>query len=154
MGANVVINGSGFTDALGIVPVVKFDGVAAKLMTSSATSLTVTVPAGTKTGTITVTGGGGTATSAAAFQFYPAPTLSGISPTTGAPGAAIALTGTNFQIGAARPMVLFNGVAATIVQLTATKITVAVPAKAASGHIAITTLGGSATSSGTFTVQP
>lgn len=51
--------------------------------------------------------------------------------------------------------VKFGGVAATTFSVVnATQMTVLVPAGALTGHIAITTAGGTGTSSGTFTVTP
>jgi subtilisin-like proprotein convertase family protein len=64
VGATVVVEGDGFTDASAL----DFNGVsAASFMVNSDTQITVTVPAGASTGSITVTTPGGTATSSSSF---------------------------------------------------------------------------------------
>lgn len=71
-----------------------------------------------------------------------APTITALSPTSGAVGAAITLTGTNLTGATA---VTFNGLAATFTVLNATTINATVPAAATSGAVAVTTPGGTAT---------
>ena len=79
----------------------------------------------------------------------PAPTLTGFNPTSGSVGATVTLTGTNFTGATA---VAFHGTAALFAVNSATQITATVPAGATSGTISVTTPGGTATSSGSFTV--
>ena len=78
-----------------------------------------------------------------------APTITGISPTSGTVGQAVTISGTNLG-GTYR--VRFNGTDATVATLTsATSVTVTIPAGATTGAIVLTTPAGTATSA-TFTV--
>jgi IPT/TIG domain len=78
-----------------------------------------------------------------------APTITSFSPTSGPVGAKVTINGTNFT-GATS--VKFNGVTATFVVNSATKITATVPTGATTGRITVTTAGGTATSTSDFTV--
>jgi streptogramin lyase len=80
-----------------------------------------------------------------------APTITGFSPISGTPGAAVTISGTNFTGATA---VAFNGITASYTVNSATQITATVPARASSGPISVTTPGGTATSSSSFTVAP
>ena len=80
-----------------------------------------------------------------------APAIAGFTPTSGAPGTSVVITGTNFGGATA---VRFNGTAASYVVNSPSQITATVPAGAATGQIAVTTPGGTATSSNAFTVTP
>ena len=119
----------------------------------NATTITFAVPATATSGSIAVTTAGGTATSTGSFTVTtatPAPTIASFTPTTGTSGTTVTLTGTNFTGATA---VTLNGVAITgFTVVNATTITFAVPATATSGNIAVTTAGGTATSSTSFTV--
>jgi len=80
-----------------------------------------------------------------------APTISSLSTTSGVPGSAVTITGTNFVSGATT--VTFNGILSTSVTVTdATHLTAYVPEGATTGTIRITTSGGYATSSSSFNV--
>jgi IPT/TIG domain len=78
-----------------------------------------------------------------------APTITSFSPTSGPVGATVTINGTNFT-GATS--VKFNGVTATFIVNSATKITATVPTGATTGRITVTTSGGTATSMSDFTV--
>jgi hypothetical protein len=80
-----------------------------------------------------------------------APTITSFTPTNGAVGATITLTGTNF-VGATS--MKFNGVSASYVVNSNTQITATVPAGATTGTVSVTTPAGTATSSASFTVTP
>src|SRR6202022_1250430 len=84
-------------------------------------------------------GGGGT----------PPPTITSFSPSSGAVGSSVTVTGTNFT-GATS--VKFNGQTATFTVNTSTSISATVPNCSSTGTISVTTAGGTATSAGTFTV--
>lgn len=82
----------------------------------------------------------------------PAPTISSLSTTSGAPGSAVTITGANFVSGATT--VTFNGTLSTSVTVTdSSHLTAYVPEGATSGTIRITTSGGTATTT-SFTVLP
>lgn len=77
------------------------------------------------------------------------PTISGFSPSSGAVGSSVTITGSNFS----SPTVKFNGAAATITASTGTSITATVPAGAMTGKITVEVAGQTtATSTTDFTV--
>ena len=145
VGASVVINGANFTGATAVA----FNGTAAAFTVNSAIKITATVPAGATTGKIGVTTPAGSATSAANFAV--AATITSFSPTSGAPGTHVTITGSAFTGATAAK---FNGVAAAFTVNSSTQITATVPATANTGPISVTSPGGTATSAATFTVAP
>lgn len=84
-------------------------------------------------------GGGGT----------PAPTISSFTPTSGGVGTSVTINGTNFT-GATS--VAFNGQAASFSVVSASQITATVPNCSSTGLVSVTTAGGTANSSGSFSV--
>ena len=82
-------------------------------------------------------------------QTPPAPVISSFSPASGAVGTGVTITGTNLNF---TTNVTFNGASASFTINSATNLTATVPAGATSGHIGVATLGGTTTSSGSFTV--
>ena len=84
-------------------------------------------------------GGGGT----------PAPSISGFSPASGGVGTSVTITGSNFS-GATS--VRFNGQSASFSVVSASQINATVPNCSSSGQVSVTTAGGTATSSGSFSV--
>jgi hypothetical protein len=146
IGDAVTITGSNFkSDA-----VVKFNGTSANVTTATATSLNVTVPVGATSGAITVITGGQTLTGPD-FTVKPTPSITNISPLSGATCSTVTITGTNFSSVAEDNTVKFNGVVASVTSASATQLVVAVP-NATTGKITITTNGYTAESEQTFTV--
>lgn len=145
-GTTVSIHGTGLLGASSVT----FGGVAATILSSSATLVKALVPAGAASGPIAVTTVGGTATSVASFTVNPSPVpvVSRFSPVSAVPGTTVTISGSGL-LGASS--VTFGGVAAAIVYDTATVLKALVPAGAVSGTIAVTTPGGTAVSAGTFT---
>ncbi len=142
----VTITGTNLTGTTSV----KFNGTVATFVVGSATQISTSVPAGATSGKISVVTAGGTATSAASFTVTPpAPTITGFAPTSGLAGSTVTITGTNLSGATA---VTFNGTAATFTVSNATQVTTTVPAGAATGPIAITTPGGTASSATNFTV--
>ena len=78
-----------------------------------------------------------------------APTITSIAPTSGPAGTRVTIGGTNLGGTTA---VTFGGVAAGFTLGSATDLSATVPAGAASGPVSVTTPGGTATSTGSFTV--
>lgn len=79
-----------------------------------------------------------------------APAIANLAPASGAVGTTVTVTGTNLTGATA---VTLNGVAITgFTVVNATTLTFVVPVGATSGLVAVTTLGGTATSAGAFTV--
>jgi sugar lactone lactonase YvrE len=80
------------------------------------------------------------------------PTLTGFSPTSGAVGTVVTLTGTNFSTTLPDNTVKFNGTVAIVSAATTTSLTVAVPTGATTGKISVQVDNHVATSSNDFTV--
>lgn len=100
-------------------------------------------------GTITIAGQTFTATQSATSDTA-CPTISGISPTSGAVGSSVTITGANFT--GVSSVKFTNNVTATITSLTDTQIIVIVPTGAASGAITISKAGCSNVATPVFTV--
>ena len=146
-GAVVTITGTNFTGAT----VVKFGATAAaSFSVTNATTIDATVGNGT-TGTISVTTPGGTVTSTGTFSFIPAPIVTSYTPTSGSPGTEVTITGTNFTGATA---VAFGGTSATSFTITSSTSITATVSGGATGAITVTTPGGTASSTGTFTFIP
>jgi hypothetical protein len=146
-GTAVNLTGSGFTGATAVA----FNGTAATFTVTSDTQISTTVPAGASTGPITVTTPSGTGTSPSSFTVTapPAPAITGVSPSSGAAGSTVTVTGSGFTGATA---VAFNGTAATFTVTSDTQISTTVPAGASTGPITVTTPSGTGTSPSSFTV--
>ena len=144
-GTAVTITGTN----LGTASSVKFNGLTGTVTSKTATQVVANTPAGTTTGHITITTPGGTAISAGSFTG--APTIGSFTPTSGALGAVVTITGTNL---ASATSVKFNGTAATITSDSATQIVTKAPAGTTTGPLTVTTAGGTATSATSFTFLP
>lgn len=136
-GITVTITGAGFLGA----SVVSFGGVpAASFTVISPSQINAVVAAGGASGNVLVTTGGGTS-SLAGFSFFPTPTVTSFTPTSGNPGTGITINGTNF-IGATS--VTVGGVpVASFTVLSSTQIG-AVIAGGSTGSVAVSTPGGTA----------
>jgi uncharacterized repeat protein (TIGR03803 family) len=145
VGSSVGIFGQGFTGT----KAVSFNGVNATPRSVTDTYLTVTVPSGAKTGTVTVVRPSGNLKSLQ--QFKVTPTISSFSPSSGKVGTIVTINGTGLT---QTTKVTFGVKAATFKFISDSKVTATVPSGATTGKITVTTAGGSATSSGTFTVTP
>ena len=89
-----------------------------------------------------------TLTSNTAFKVKP--TIKTFSPPSGPVGTSVTITGTGLTQAT---KVTFNGTLATFTVNSDTQITATVPTGATTGKVALVTKGGSAISSGTFTVN-
>lgn len=154
-GANVTLFGNNFN----IPPVsVKLGATTAVLFSPATTSqITITVPAmGPGQQHITVQTGGGSAVSVDSFQVLaPAPAFVApggqFNPTLGPAGTSVNLFGTNLNV--APVSVKFGVTVAVVGAITATQVTVTVPAMAVGAtNITIQTGGGSITSVDKFNV--
>src|SRR5581483_8973866 len=144
VGKTVEILGQGFTGATAV----SFNGTPATFTVSSDTYLTAIVPDGATTGVVTVTTPGGLLKGNR--KFLVAPNILSFSPESGPVGTPVVITGTSFT-GAMR--VAFGGVAATSFSVDSdSQVTATVPSGAVTGKIQVTTPGGVAISSDTFTV--
>jgi len=79
-----------------------------------------------------------------------APTITGLSPRAGEPGASVTITGTNLQDALE---VIFNDVNSSFTVVSDTEITAAVPPGANTGRAQVRTVGGVAKAKGAFTVS-
>jgi large repetitive protein len=143
---SVVITGTGFNSVTGV----SFGTKAATSVTiNSNTQITVLAPVGAATGKVSVTNPKGTATSTDTFTVVAPPTVISFSPSSGAVGSSVTITGANL-VGTGALTVSFNGTPATSVPVhTATQIQAVVPAGATSGPITVTNGGIGAGSSAT-----
>jgi uncharacterized repeat protein (TIGR03803 family) len=147
IGTVVTLNGAGLTQTTKVT----FGGVKATTFTvNSDSQVTATVPSGAKTGKITVTRTGGSATSSSSFNVTP--TIGTFAPPSGKVGTVVTITGTGLTQTTG---VTFGGVAVTTFTVNSDlQVAATVPTGAITGKIAVTTTGGTGTSSGTFTVTP
>ena len=144
VGSSVTISGSAFTGAA----TVTFNNTAAAFAVVSDSTITATVPSGALTGNISVTTLAGSASSPAAFGVIPR--VSSWSPGSGKTGTTVTITGSAFTGATA---VTFNGSPARFTVTSYGQITATVPTGATSGPIAVTTPGGTGTSSGSFNIR-
>src|SRR6266568_2141856 len=149
VGAAVTINGSNFGTSQGSGSVT-FNGTAATVGTWSATSITTTVPSGATTGNVVVNASG-VASNGSSFTVVPAPSITSLSVTTGAVGAAVTINGSNFGTSQGTSTVKFNGTTATVTTWGASSIAVTVPSGATTGNVVVHASGVDSNGSG-FTV--
>ena len=145
MGATAEILGQGFTGTTKV----SFNGVSAtSFRVVSDTYLTAVVPSGATTGFVSILTPGATLKSNRKFLVAPANLT--FTPTSGPVGTVVTITGTSLT-GATK--VAFGGVKAiTFTVNSDTQITATVPTGAVTGKISVTTPGGTATSTDSFTV--
>lgn len=144
-GTVVQVYGTNFTGATSM----KFNGASAPFTVVSPTQITAIQPTSATTGLLSVTNPYGTAYSLTPYSVVTgAPKVWGFTPTSGATGAEVVITGSN--LGSATS-VKFNGTTATFTVLSATSVKAVVPAGATTGPITVTNPAGSSTSLTNFT---
>ncbi|GAB3528369.1 hypothetical protein GCM10027443_06140 [Pontibacter brevis] len=116
--------------------------------------LVVRVPAEAVTSKFEVVTKGGEAESTVEYVVWHQPSISSLSKTTGAVGATLYMDGEHFAPAADRNRVMFGQAQAQVLQATPARLTVKVPAGAASGFVTVETPGGKATSAASFEVIP
>jgi hypothetical protein len=148
-GTQITITGQNFVGATAV----KIGGQAATFTVTDADDISATVPASATTGVVAVTTTGGSASSSSVFTVVTgatvAPSVSGVSPASGAVGTAVTLTGIHFTGVTA---VTFGGVASAFTVASDTSITTTVPAGATTGTLAVTSPNGTWSSPSPFTV--
>ena len=142
IGTVVTINGVNFNGLTSV----RFNGNSATA-SFNAIRITATVPASATAGSIAVTTTNGTATTTGVFTVIPAPTISSFSPSNAPVGVQVAISGNNF---AGATNVSFNGISTVFLISSATQIVANVPAGNSGGLVRVSTPGGIATSTGTF----
>jgi uncharacterized repeat protein (TIGR03803 family) len=144
IGASVVVLGNDLTGATAA----SFNGTAATFTVVSDTEIKTAVPAGATTGTVQVTtASGGTLNSNVAFRVTPL--LKSFTPLSGPIGTLVTITGSGLTQSKG---VRFGPVNASFVVNSDTQVTATVPTGATTGMIVTKTTGGTATSTGSFTV--
>jgi hypothetical protein len=149
-GNSVTITGTNFGSTQGTSTVTFNGGAPVTAASWSATSIVVTVPAGTTTGNVTVTVGG-VASNGVVFTIL-APRITSVSPSSGAAGTVITISGTNFGPSQGASTVTFNVTPAIPTSWNATSIVVPVPAGATTGNLVV--MAGGLASSVPFTINP
>ena len=131
---------------------VSIDGAICGVNAWSDTSITIRVPSNAKTGNLVVIAGG-EVSNGVPFTFYSYPSITSVSPDSGAVGTPVTITGTGLMDGGGNGKVTFNGIPAPILSTsTSTSIRVDVPAGASSGPITVNVNGDTVKSSSDFTV--
>ena len=142
-GDAVTINGSNFGTTQGTSSV-KFGSTAATVTSWSDTQVKVTVPSGTGTVSVNVTTSGGTS-NGVSFTYaatVPVPSISSISPTSGAAGVAVTINGSNFGATQGSSSVKFGSTAASVTSWSNTQIKVTAPSGTGTASVTVTTSGG------------
>jgi YD repeat-containing protein len=151
-GSNITVYGTDFCSS----PTVTISSVSATVVSATATQIVVTVPAGATTGSVVVTCGSnnvnlGTFTVIAANG---APSITNFSPSSGAPGTSVTISGSNFQTTTADNYVDFGVSDGSATSATTTSLVALVPSTASTGPIQVSTAYGQAMSSTDFFVPP
>lgn len=156
IGTVVTITGQNF--GTGATPQVTFNGHASdNVHVLSATAITAAVPGTATDGPVQITVGGQSATSSADFAVAPPPMITGLSPTSGRLGSALAILGQNFSPDLANNTVYFSGGSppATVTSASSTELDVVVRSSAATGPVQVIVGEGQPTfSANPFTVLP
>lgn len=153
VGESVTIWGTGFSSTAS-ENTVTFNSVGATVTSATPTQIVATVPSGATTGPITVTSPSGSATSSNSFVVGTAtgvPTISGFSPTVVNPGAAVTISGTNFDGSVHNNRVKVNVVSAAPASSSSTSIGITTPSTG-SGRVSVATASGTAVSAGDLIV--
>src|SRR5437763_3602371 len=151
VGASITISGSGFGSTQ-VTSTVKFNGTTATPSSWSASSIVTPVPSGATTGNVVVTVNS-VASNGVSFTVVPAPSISSVSPASGAVGASVTISGSNFGSTQGTSTVNFNGTLATPTSWSATAIVAPVPSGATTGNVVVHASG--VNSNGvSFTVVP
>jgi hypothetical protein len=155
IGTSVTLTGTGFA-ATPAGNAVAFSGATAVVTAATSSTLTAVVPAAATSGRITVAVGANSASSPQDFMVTPsgAPTIAGFAPAAGAAGTPVSVTGTNFNPVPGATKVDVNQVGAAVSAVTATQLSIAIPAATGSGKLRVTTSAGSAVSTADFIVPP
>ncbi len=143
--STVGILGQGFSSK----SVVKFGGTEATTTKLTGTTyILATVPTGALTGDVTVTTGSTVLSTTSSYKITP--TYKSFSPSSGPVGTVVTFNGTGLTQAT---KVTFDKISASFTVVSDSEITATVPTGAATGKIEVTTKGGSATSSTSFTVN-
>ena len=149
VGTPVTVTGTNFGSTQGS-STVQFNGTTGTATNWSATSIQVPVPSGATTGNVVVHASG-VNSNGKSFTVTPSPTITSLSPASGAPGTPVTISGTNFGSTQGSSTVQFDGTVATATSWSAASITTTVPNGATSGNVVVT-VSGAASNGMNFTV--
>jgi hypothetical protein len=130
---------------------VTLNGKICPVTSATTTKLTITIPDDGETGNFEVAVGNKTGQSGT-FTVIPL-AISAISPTSGAVGTLVEITGTGFGATPSENAVTLNGKVCQIINASITKLTISIPADAASGNLMVT-VNAKSVQSGPFTFIP
>jgi len=143
-GANFVAGGT----------TVSIGGAPASLLAVTPASITaVAPPRPAGAADVTVQTSAGTATLSGAFRYLGVPTVGTFAPPSGGAGTVVTIQGLNFDTDAGATTVKFGTLDAAVSSVTATQIVATVPAAATTAPITVTTLGGTAESTTSFSTR-
>jgi photosystem II stability/assembly factor-like uncharacterized protein len=152
VGTAVTVSGTGFA-YLPANDTITFNGIVSTV-TTGFNGLLATVPHGLPAGSFPVKAKVGGKISPDTHNFNVLPGITSFSPTSGAAGTTVTITGTSFDPAAYNNNVSINGVTAPVVSSTITSITINVPSTASTGKISITVNGQTGNSTSNFIVLP
>ena len=151
IGSSVTISGTGFGTSQG-GSMVAFNGTAASPTSWSSGAIVVAVPNGATTGNVVVSVGGA---ASSGVSFTVAPSITGLSASSGIAAAPVTITGTGFGSQQGTSVVTVNGTTASPTNWTATSITAPVPGTANGGTgTIVVTVGGIPSNGAPFSVVP
>jgi len=133
----VTLTGSGFGVLRDVVPTINFSGVVMNPSAWSDTSIVFVVPSGAVSGPVTVTRFGVTS-NAVNLAVEGAPTITGLSPSSGPVNSTVVVNGTGFGSVQSTSTITFNGLPATVTAWGDTQITAVVPTAATTGPVVVT----------------
>src|SRR6185437_7949824 len=150
----VTVNGVGFGSPQGS-STLKIGGAVATVNTWSDTQITATVTPAAQNGYVTVTVAGVSSRSGDVYYTIPAPQITSVSPTSGAPGSQVTVNGSGFRttqsIGGNSSFLYFNGFNAAITSWSDTQIIATVPSSATTGPVTIGGFSGNSNADVVFT---
>ena len=150
IGTSVTITGTNFGATQG-GGTVSFNGTEATPTSWNATTIALTVPAEATTGNVVVTASG-VASNAINFTVAEGLGITSVSPTSGAVGTEVSITGTGFGATQGSSTISLLGTNVVVASWSDTSIVTFVPSGASSGPFSVT-VNGNVANSGTFTIS-
>ena len=151
VGDNVTILGENFSDELADMSVT-FDGVKAKILTTSSSALSVTAPEHAR-GRVTVEVKNGTKTAVAEFTYVEL-MVEKSTPSEGGAGTIVTIYGEGFSEELANNVVMVGDQVLTVTEATATTLKVEMPALGTGTYTFTVKVGERVCTGGSFTVAP
>lgn len=148
-GSSVTLSGTSFGATAGTVV---FDSTSAAVTSWTPTSITANVPAGSGMVNVKVTTSASLVSNTLTFTYRVPPAITTISPTSGNPGNAITISGTNF--GTSAGTVNFGATTAAITSWSSTQVKAQVPAGQDVANVSIKSSANLVSNSLAFTYKP